>query len=170
VARERYRITVTLHRPNLGRGGFQMAARFLGTKQAGRQAGTLRSLDRRVQVTWDHSTGIQYVEHTRSGSVVTKPDTVTWTFEWEGPTEGDDTVVFHLAANAANDDASEFGDFVVVRRLFAHAGGQAAPHDALPQLLTWRRASAHRLNPHGDISRGMIRCLVWLTPSRRPGV
>ncbi len=76
MARERYRITVTLHRPNLGRGGFQMAARFLGTKQAGRQAGTLRSLDRRVQVTWDHSTGIQYVEHTRSGSVVTKPDTV----------------------------------------------------------------------------------------------
>jgi hypothetical protein len=28
-------------------------------------------------------------------------------------------VVFHLGANAANDDASEFGDYIYLKRLFA---------------------------------------------------
>lgn len=118
----RYRITLSLHREALGRGGFQMAARYIGPRDAAGQAGAFRPLDDRVQVIRDDRTGIQYVQHTARGSTLTQPDTAVWSFEWEAPREVGDAVVFHLAANAANDDASEFGDFVVLRRLFAHAG------------------------------------------------
>lgn len=120
---QRYRITLTLHREALGRGGFQMAARYIGPLDAARQAGAFRALDDRVQVIRDDRTEIQYAQHTASGSSLTQPDTVIWSLEWEAPHEAGDAVVFHLAANAANGDASEFGDFVILRRLFAHAGG-----------------------------------------------
>jgi hypothetical protein len=34
-----------------------------------------------------------------------------WTVEWEAPPAGG-AVIFHAAANAANDDSSPLGDFI----------------------------------------------------------
>ena len=99
-----------------------MAARFVGPTRPGQQAGALRALDRRVRVLEDENSGVQYVGHTGVGTASVTSGTVTWTFEWLAPIEGGDPVVFHLAANASNDDDSELGDIVLLRRLFAQAG------------------------------------------------
>ncbi len=65
--------------------------------------------------TW--ADGVTYAQHTEAGSAPTAPGTVSWTVEWRSPAAGTHAaravpVVFHAAANAANDDASEFGDFI----------------------------------------------------------
>ena len=44
-----YPITVTISRQGLRRGGFEIAARFAGGRQKGRQAGSWRLLDARAQ-------------------------------------------------------------------------------------------------------------------------
>ena len=56
--------------------------------------------------------GVTYAQHTEAGTALTRPGTATWTVEWRPPAAGATSVVFHAAANAANDDASEFGDFI----------------------------------------------------------
>ncbi len=117
---QRYPIRLTLHRAMLGRGGFQLAVRYSEPAGlAGKQAGTLRSSNADVQVLPDSGTGVSYAQHTEIGTRPTN-DTVSWAVEWvapTGPSRG--RVVFHLTANAANDDASEFGDYILVRRLFS---------------------------------------------------
>jgi len=105
------RITVELASPGMRRGGFQLAVRFAEGNAAGRQAGTLRALDERVGITTD-TTGVQYAHHLEAGTELAAPDTARWILEWTAPPHGtgDDVVVFHIAANAADDDASPFGD------------------------------------------------------------
>ena len=57
--------------------------------------------------------GVTYAQHTEPGNALTGPETAAWTVEWRAPSRPDAAaVVFHAAANAANDDASEFGDFI----------------------------------------------------------
>ncbi len=113
TAGQSYQITITLTRPTMGRAGFQLAARLAGRERTGHQAGTLQGVDARVQVTTveDKDTDVQYAQHTVLGSDLSPRDTATWTIEWISPTTGGG-VAFHVAANAANDDASEFGDFI----------------------------------------------------------
>lgn len=53
-----------------------------------------------------------YAQHTEPGTVLTGPARASWTVEWRPPAAGEGPVVFHAAANAANDDVSEFGDFI----------------------------------------------------------
>ena len=108
-----YRITVSLERPGMGRAGFQLAARIGEGDGAGGPAGALQALggDERVQAV-TAADGVTYVQHTEPGTALTGPGTASWTVEWR-PAAGDAaSVVFHVAANAANDDASEFGDFI----------------------------------------------------------
>ena len=113
-----YRITVSLERPAMGRAGFQLAARTAAGDRIGGPAGALQALDGdgRVQAgTW--ADGVTYAQHTEAGSAPTAPGTVSWTVEWRSPAAGTHAaravpVVFHAAANAANDDASEFGDLI----------------------------------------------------------
>src|SRR5207237_461852 len=45
-----YRITINLTREGLSRGGFEISARFSAGNQKGKQAGTWRALDARVQI------------------------------------------------------------------------------------------------------------------------
>src|SRR5262245_61683104 len=45
-----YRIVVTLDRPGMTRGGFEISARFASGNLRGRQAGSWRALDDRVQI------------------------------------------------------------------------------------------------------------------------
>ena len=108
-----YRITVSLERPGMGRAGFQMAARANDGDGAGEPAGALEALDgdERVQVVAGPD-GVTYAQHTEPGTALTAPDSTSWTVEWRPATGGTAAVTFHAAANAANDDASEFGDFI----------------------------------------------------------
>ena len=108
-----YRITVSLERPGMERAGFQMAPRANDGDGAGGPAGALQALDgdERVQVVAGPD-GVTYAQHTEPGTALTDPDSTSWTFEWRPATGGTASVTFHAAANAANDDASEFGDFI----------------------------------------------------------
>lgn len=109
-------VRVVLARPGLEAGGFQLAARFADGSRAGEQAGSLRAVDERVEVAAHEETGVAYAGHGPDGTAPTAPDTVAWTVAWtppEGGSSGSDAPVrFHVAANAANGDLSEFGDHV----------------------------------------------------------
>ena len=108
-----YRITVSLERPGMGRAGFQLAARVSEGDRAREPAGTLQPLegDERVQIVAAPD-GVTYAQHTEPGTVLTGPEATSWTVEWRPPAVTATSVAFHVAANAANDDASEFGDFI----------------------------------------------------------
>ena len=106
-AGQSYRLTVHLTKPTIASGGFQLAARLAD----GTQAGVLEPVDDRVEVIQDDSLAILYVQHTQTGTALAAPDTARWVFTWT-PLQAEGTVVFHAAANAANDDASAFGDFI----------------------------------------------------------
>ena len=106
-----YDLTVKLSRSGMGIAGFQLSARF---EEGARQAGSFRSLDRRVHIVEFGDANVQYVSHSDEGNGLTSRGTASWTVEWTAPTisEGRGVVVFHLAANAANNDDTEFGDFI----------------------------------------------------------
>lgn len=118
-----YRLRVTLEAPELGRAGFQLAARFGKGDRRGTSAGTLTARDSTVQViSGDESDGdgepeqdLHYVQHTEAGSgqpARASAGSYAWSVRWTAPKAPDGPVLFHASANAANDDASEFGDRV----------------------------------------------------------
>lgn len=113
---ESYTLTAALTRPGMNSAGFQLAARFATGPRAGTQAGTLRPLDDRSTLTIDGQPGVEYLHHTETGAGLQGPNSVHWTFEWIAPVEalpdGSGAVVFHLVANAADGDASPFGDLI----------------------------------------------------------
>ena len=109
-----YDVTITLTRPGMAIGGFQLTARFA---EGGAQAGTLILGDGqqdRVKVLKDR--GVQYAYHSRPGSQLTATDLVRWTLRWTAP-RGRRAVLFHAAANAANGDDSQSGDFIYTSRV-----------------------------------------------------
>ncbi len=108
-----YDVTLTLVRPGMLAGGFQLAAR--SHDREGRQAGYLAPADDRTTVPHATLPALQYLQHTRLGTGLAAPDTARWTFMWRAP-EGLGPVVFHVAANAANEDNSELGDFIYTLR------------------------------------------------------
>lgn len=108
-----YAVTITLKRPGMAIGGFQLTARF---EAGGAQAGTLALADGqqdRVNVLTDR--GVQYAYHLRPGSQLTAAGVVRWTLRWTAPA-GSRAVLFNAAANAANGDDSQSGDFVYTSR------------------------------------------------------
>ncbi len=106
-----YRIVVKLSRPAIERGGFELAARFAEDPDEGAQAGELRPADSlRASITVDN--GIQYAHQTLAGTKLAAPDAAKWILIWTAPDSARAPVVFHASANAANDDASAFGDFI----------------------------------------------------------
>ena len=112
-----YELAVTLRRPDMGRGGFQLSARLAED----RQAGDLRPADARVQITRSDADPITYVSHSAEGTALTADGAASWRVRWTAPSERS-MVVFHVAANAANDDASEFGDYIYVTDANTRAG------------------------------------------------
>jgi hypothetical protein len=104
-----YPVTVTVTRPRMDLGGFQLTARF---ESGGAQAGALavRPEDSlRVKITTDKD--VQYIHHVRAGAREVAPDTARWTVGWTAPSAGG-AVLFHVAANAASDDDSPLGDYI----------------------------------------------------------
>jgi hypothetical protein len=127
AAGERYTLTVMLTRAGMKRGGFQLAARF---KDSGAQAGTLapaRGDAERVKV--ENPGGVQYAAQKLAGSSVAGEAT-RWSIEWTAPDRGG-TVIFDVAANAADGNESADGDFVYT------ASGESAPAFALNSREGW---------------------------------
>lgn len=108
----RYPLTIRLARPGLRRAGFQLAFRFIDGPRKGAQAGDLTATSDRVQIVTPDEGGTRYAEQTGAGSEPDEPGRTRWRLEWTAPDSG--RVVVHAAANAANGDASEFGDFIYV--------------------------------------------------------
>jgi hypothetical protein len=102
----RYELAVQLTAPQLQVGGFELAARFADAHQAGHfEATTAGAVVTRSQAS------IEYITHTLEG-IAANRDTVRWAIIWTAPSNETRPVVFHLAANAANDDASPLGDHI----------------------------------------------------------
>jgi hypothetical protein len=113
----RYPLEVRLAVTGMRRAGFQLAIRFAEGEAAGEQAGTLAAAGDRATVTVspaDSRPGVAYAHHTRAGTSLVSPDSAVWRLEWVAPPHGG-AVLVHVAANAANDDASELGDRIHLR-------------------------------------------------------
>jgi hypothetical protein len=108
-----YYLTLTLARPGMLAAGFQLASR--SHDREGGQAGSLAPADERTTFAPATLPALQYLQHTRPGTSLTAADTARWTFMWRAP-EGLGPVIFHVAANAANEDNSELGDFIYTLR------------------------------------------------------
>jgi len=104
-------LIVSLKRAGMQRAGFQLAARFAESGAAGAQAGSLSPSDARTALVWDSVTHVGYIGHTVAGTAVAG-GAARWTFRWTAPVRPHGAVVFHVAANAANDDDSPLGDFI----------------------------------------------------------
>jgi len=109
-----YTLKVILNRIGMERGGFQLAARFESGTYAGLQAGRLHPGNKQVTLTrsTDPSNQISYAHHTLSGTSLAASDTALWLVNWTPTDSTLSPVTFHVTANAANGDDSEFGDFI----------------------------------------------------------
>jgi len=113
-----YPITVTISRQGLRRGGFEIAARFAGGKQKGRQAGSWRLRDARAQlIPGAVDKALTFVQHNQAGSRTTVTGSNAWTIDWTAPPAGSGAVQFNVAANASNNDDSPLGDYIYVKTL-----------------------------------------------------
>jgi hypothetical protein len=130
VPSKRYPITVTISRDGLRRSGFEIAARFASGNRKGRQAGTWRLLDDRVQLipgAVDHVLtpgspprvsqrgGVAFVQHNLAGSRAAASGKNSWTIEWIAPAAATSPVQFNVAANASNNDDSPLGDYIYLK-------------------------------------------------------
>ncbi|HVS02627.1 MAG TPA: amidohydrolase [Thermoanaerobaculia bacterium] len=127
AAGEEYRIAVRLERAGMRRAGFQLSARFAEGEGAGRQAGELTAVSAGAQLVAAHD--VTYAAQTADGARVGEGE-ARWTVGWRAPAAADAPVLFHLAANAANDDDSELGDHVYL------ASAVSRPAAARPLLVT----------------------------------
>jgi hypothetical protein len=105
----RYPITITLSRPGMQLGGFQLTARF---RDDGAQAGTLAPApgeEQRVRVGLDGQ--VQYADQRQKGTALAAPETARWSLIWTAPSTAA-AVVFHVTANAADADGTVEGDYI----------------------------------------------------------
>ena len=109
-----YDIDVHLEHPRLAAGGFQLTTRFVGGSRDGQQAGRLVSISDRTRVGAGKN-NVLYASHTAAGAVPQEQGAARWTVRWTAPVARE-PVAFDIAANAANDDASEFGDRLLLDR------------------------------------------------------
>ena len=109
VAGQQYPLTITLTRAGMMAGGFQLAARV---EDGGAQAGTMElPAGEKERLAVQASNGIQYVNQRHTGTAPAEPGTAKWTVLWTAP-QTRAPVVFHVAANAADNDGSARGDYV----------------------------------------------------------
>lgn len=111
-----YTFTITLKRNKLGQAGFQLSSRF----ENGDQAGSFEANTERVQFTGTKNE-IQYLQHSLQGSKLNNQSTHRWQITWKAPEISGAYIVFNIAANAGNGDASAFGDFIFTEEITAKA-------------------------------------------------
>lgn len=115
-SKKTYEIEILIERDDLGKAGFQFSARFANGTQAGRFA---ISENNRLMFTKEVPDSLQYVQHAIEGTEPVKEGMNRWQVEWESPASITDSVYFNIAANAANGDQSEFGDWIYVKEFVA---------------------------------------------------
>lgn len=127
---ESYPLTITLSRPGMALGGFQLTARF---EEDGAQAGTLApGEDEAERVSVSESGGVLYAYQRAAGAIPVSADTARWTVLWTAPADvpasaaatgpgNAAAVLFHVAANAADGDDSADGDYIYTVELRAVA-------------------------------------------------
>ncbi|HEX6983119.1 MAG TPA: choice-of-anchor V domain-containing protein [Balneolaceae bacterium] len=107
-------IQITVRRNDLGKAGFQLSARFTDGSQAGR----FKIKDNeRVMFTEAVPDSLQYIQHSEAGTKPVKSGVNSWTVAWQAPESIEKAIIFNVAANAANGDASEFGDFIYAEEI-----------------------------------------------------
>ncbi len=114
-----YKISISLSRDDLGQAGFQLSSRF----EDGSQAGSFEKLSDHLNFT-EVKSKIQYLQHSQSGSKVQNKSTASWQFTWIAPDSGAGKIIFNVAANSGNGDASAFGDYIYVEEIVSSGTGQ----------------------------------------------
>jgi hypothetical protein len=104
-----YEIQILVKREGLGKGGFQMSARY----QDGRQAGSFKvSENQRIMLTKKVPDSLQFIQHSEVGTEPSEDNHNTWKVLWKAPDFISDSIYINIASNAANGDQSEFGDWI----------------------------------------------------------
>lgn len=106
-----YKITLSVKREDMNRAGFQMTARF----EDGFQAGQFE-LHENLTTTPNIDNDISYLQHA-VGKVEAENGKKKWQITWTAPDQTDQPVIFNIAANAANGDASAFGDWIYLKEI-----------------------------------------------------
>lgn len=117
---ETYQLEILLSHEGLRAGGFELAVRFDEGPDTGKQAGLLIVPDTTMAVTEQEH--VLYAHQRDAGSTPQQPDSMRWSLQWRAPDRAG-SIVMHLAANAANDDNSEFDDLIYA----TSARSRAAP-------------------------------------------
>lgn len=107
-----YTFMLSIDRNDLGQAGFQLSSRF----EDGRQAGSFKSNSDRLTFTKAEN-HLQYLQHSLKGSKVNNQSSAPWKITWIAPDTSSGKIIFNIAANAANGDASAFGDYIYVRQI-----------------------------------------------------
>ncbi len=121
---EAYSLELVLADTAAHAGGFQIAARVAHGPNAGKQAGALCAVDARVVIAADSASGVQYASH----SLAAPADSLRWRLTWRAPTGDVGSVVFHMVANAADDDDSPLGDVILTSTVVTQPGKRARPN------------------------------------------
>lgn len=109
VPGQQYPLTISLTKPGMALGGFQLAARV---EDGGAQAGAFDVPPaEKERLAVQARNGIQYVNQRHKGTGPAEPGTSRWTVLWTAP-PAPATVVFHAAGNAADNDESVRGDYI----------------------------------------------------------
>lgn len=122
----RYTFEIVLKRDQIKKGGFQMTSRFVDGSQAGEFENAEKS---GISFTMQVPDSVQYIQHSSEGSTVSfyqsqysdyEDSEIKWNVIWRSPTQLTDSIIFNVAANAANGDDSEFGDWIYVKEYKAY--------------------------------------------------
>jgi hypothetical protein len=112
---QRYALTVVITHPQLRVAGFELSARFESGPDSARQAGMLSATGDSTAVSVDEASRVQYAHHLRPGTTPRAPGRARWTVTWTAPASASGPIVFHAAANGANDNDSPTGDYIYAR-------------------------------------------------------
>jgi hypothetical protein len=116
-----YDLNITINQTNQRRWGFQISAR---ARTGGASVGSFQSLDGFSQL--QTLAGIQYFAHNAAGTRAGTAGPVTFQVRWTAPAASVGEVVFSVAANAANNDNNNTGDFIHFRETSSQPPGSAA--------------------------------------------
>jgi hypothetical protein len=99
VANKQYNLNVSISKPGAVKYGFEISAK---------KGATSTNIG-----TFSPGTASQFVSGT-NGTYITHdgPGAGNWTFSWTAPAASSDPITFYVAANAANDDNQNTGDFI----------------------------------------------------------
>jgi hypothetical protein len=110
-AGQEYAIKIRVNRIDMSVAGFQMTARFEDGSQAGKF-----EIDDKLTTTPNIESSVTYVQHA-VGMVDAENGEKSWQITWTAPNQATQPIIFNIAANAANGDASAFGDWIYLKEM-----------------------------------------------------